>query len=273
LFAAPAFRPDEMSFALKKFLAFWLMPLPVCLVLLVAGLGLLLVTKRVRLGRALLVIGLGLLLLSSNKAVSAWLIRPLESEFPAIPEFADGAPIPAALADCRYVVVLGGGHADVDGFSAVNELSNSARARLTEGLRLFRVLPAAQLIVSGRGADGRPSHARVLATAAISLGADPTRIIRLETPRDTEDEANELRQQIGEAPFALVSSAWHLRRATALMRHAGLRPLPCPCDYQARRAPGASLGDYGWDSDSLGRSTWAVYERIGYMWLKLRGKV
>lgn len=263
-----------MFFWLKKFITFWLMPLPLCLVLLIAGLFLLRSPRRNRAGRALLVAGTLLLLLLSNKAVSAWLVRPLESAYPAIPALATGAPLSPQLAECRFVAVLGGGHGDTAGLSAVNKLSSSARGRLMEALRVLRALPAdTKLIVSGGGESGKPPHAVVLAEAAVSLGVEPARIIRLDTPRDTEDEAQELRRIVGESPFALVTSAWHMPRAAALMRHAGLHPLPCPADYAARPSEGFRLGDYTWDSESLERSTKAVYERLGYLWLKLRGKV
>ncbi len=261
-----------MFFWLKKFVAFWLMPLPLCLVLLIGGLVLLRSQRRRRLGHGLIVTGVLLLLLLGNKTISTALFRPLESFYPAVPEFVVGHPLPPNLAACRFVAVLGGGHGDTFGLSAVNQLSSSARGRLMEAVRLLRALPEARLIVSGGGEEGRPSHAAVLAQAAVSLGVDPTKIIRLDTPRDTEDEARELRRVVGEAPFALVTSAWHLRRAAALMHGAGLHPLPCPADYAARPSPGFRISDYTWDTESLERSTKAVYERLGYLWVRLRGK-
>lgn len=260
-------------FWVKKFVSFWLMPLPFCLTLLVAGLWLTFTTRRLRLGRALIAIAVLLLLLFTNRAVSTWLIRPLETVYPPIPEFSAGAPLPDDLAACRAVVVLGGGHGDTPGFAAINKLSTSAQGRLVEAIRLLRALPGdVTLVVSGRGRPGFPSHAAILAQAAISLGVDPARIVRLDTPRDTEEEAAQLRQRLGPERFALVTSAWHLRRATALMRGAGLNPVPCPADYAAR--PGAQWrwSELLWDTESLGRSTRAIYERIGYAWSRLRGR-
>jgi uncharacterized SAM-binding protein YcdF (DUF218 family) len=59
----------------------------------------------------------------------------------------------------------------------------------------------------------------------------------------------------------------------ALMRHAGLRPLACPADFSARPSDIASWNEYSWDSDSLGRSSRAISERLGYLWSRLRGKL
>jgi uncharacterized SAM-binding protein YcdF (DUF218 family) len=259
-------------FWLKKFTAFWFMPLPLCLTLLIVGWCLAFTPRRARLGRWLMAAGIVLLLAFSNKAVSTWLVHSLDSAHPPIAEFAPDVPIPAHVAACRFVVVLGGGHGDTPGLAALNKLSTSAQARLIEGIRILRVLPDAQLITCGRGAEGFPTHATILADAAVSLGVEPARIIRLETPRDTEEEAIELRRRMGSQPFALVTSAWHLRRATAIMRRAGLDPLPCPADYAARPSPRHDWSDYTWDTESLSRSTRAVYERLGHAWSWLRGK-
>jgi uncharacterized SAM-binding protein YcdF (DUF218 family) len=264
---------ERVLFALKKFVAFWLMPLPFCLTLFVIGVGLLWSRRRQQLGRFVLTVAVALMLLLSNKVVSTWLLQPLEAAYPSMPDFVAGQPLPPGLAACRYVVVLGGGHGDTPGLSAMNKLSESARARIVEGVRIVRVLPDAKLIVSGMGAPGMPTHAEILAESAESLGIDASRIIRLDSPRDTENEALALREIVGDRPFALVTSAWHMRRAAALMRHAGLQPVPCPTDYKARPSPHPPLSDYTWDTESLGRSTSAIYERIGYLWARLRGKV
>ncbi len=260
-------------FWLKKFVSFWLMPLPFCLALLAAGLVVLIFTRRARLGRGLLVAGTVFLGLFSNKVVSTWLVRPIESTHAAIPEIDSVATVPAALVRCRYVVVLGSGHSDSPGVSANNQLSSSALARITEGVRLMRHLPEAKLVLSGGGEPGYPTHAAVLGRVATGLGLDPARILKTETGRDTEEEAQAVRALVGTAPVALVTTAWHLPRAVALFRRAGIDTLPCPTDYTARPNPKFNWGETNWDVASLERSTAAVRERLGYCWAWLRDKV
>src|SRR4051812_33500043 len=138
--------PLRVMFWAKKFVSFWLMPLPLCLTLLVVGLLLLAFKRRLRLGRSCMVAGSVLLLLFSNKVVSTWLVAPLETRYPPAPELLPGTPVPPALLACRYVVVLGGGHSDAAGLTATQQLSPSALARIVEGVRLARALPAARLI-------------------------------------------------------------------------------------------------------------------------------
>lgn len=264
-----------MLFWLKKAVSYWLMPLPLCLALMVAGLLLLRSTRWPRAGRRLLVTGVLLLLVLSNKQVGQALLRPLENRYAAVPEMAPGAPLPPRLAACRAIVVLGGGHADQAGLSALGQLSSSALARLTEGVRLARLLPDATLVVSGPGMEASaPTHASVLAAATVSLGIDPRRIVQIDTARDTDDEVQAVKQRLGAGvPFALVTSAWHMPRAVALMRRAGLDPLPCPTDFLSRASGMRHAGDWGCDLSGLEQSTWAIYERLGTLWAKLQGKI
>jgi len=256
-------------FGLKKFVSFWLMPLPLCLALLASGL--LLSRRRPRAGRGLLVAAAALLLLFSNKVVSNGLLRPLEDRYPAVPEVAEGAPAPAPIAGCLLVVVLGGGHSDVPGIPSTGQLSSSALGRIVEAVRLLRILPGARLVVSGPGEPGRPSHAAVLARAAESLGVDPARITLIDTALDTEDESLAVARLAGNGRVALVTSAWHMPRAANLFRKAGVDFAPCPADFVSRGNRLFHWGDLGCDSESLERSTLAVHEWIGLLWLRLRG--
>ena len=261
-----------MLFWLKKVVTFWLMPLPFCLTLLVVGLCLTRSAKRARLGRALLIAATALLLLFSNKAVSTWLVRPLEARYPAVPELRADAPLPPALAACRFVVVLGAGNGNLPGLAATSQLSTSAMSRLVEAVRLLRALPEARLVLSGPRDGNHPSHATMMARAAQSLGITPDRIALIEVVRDTEDESLAVKKIAGGVPFALVTSAWHMPRAMALFHAAGLAPLPCPADYTAHPDNEFRWESLLWDTASLERSTAAIHERLGYLWIWLRGK-
>lgn len=261
-----------MLFWLKKFVSYWLMPLPFCIVTMLAGLLLLRSAKRARLGRTLLVTGLVLLMLLSNKYVSRWLVRPLEMRYPAIPAFSANLPPPRNLAACRFVYVLGGGNGNSPNMDATNLLSTSALARMVEAVRILHALPETKLIVSGPKTGSRPSHATVLGQAAQTLGISPDRIIHIDNAHDTEDEARAAQRIVGDAPVAIVTSAWHMPRSMALCRNAGLNAVACPTDYRTHADDAFSFDDLFWEVDALSRSTVAIRERIGYLWIWLRGK-
>jgi uncharacterized SAM-binding protein YcdF (DUF218 family) len=262
-----------MFFWLKKTLSFGLMPLPLSMILIAMGLLILWKGRKNLLGRCLICVGFTWLLLCSNKAFSRLLLHPLECQFPAIPELLVSENIPPALASCSFVAVLGGGHGDDTSLPRLSQLSDSALARLTEGVRIARLLPKSCLIVSGAAnSAGFPSHARVLKEAAMSLGFPENRILMIETARDSEDESVEIHKLVGRQPIALVSSAWHLPRVAALFRKIGITFIACPSDYKAKRPGTFSLSDYSWDTESLTRSTLAIREYIGTIWIRLRGK-
>lgn len=261
-----------MFFWVKKLLGFAITPLVFCLATMTIGLLLARLGKRPQLARILVVGGLVLLMLCSNKYVSRLLIRPIEAQYPPIPELTAGAPLPPRLAACRYLVVLGGGNGLSPDMPATGLLSSSALGRIVEAVRLLRVLPAAKLVVCGPGDGVNATHATVLARAAQSLGINPDRVVYIETVRDTEDEAHAARRVIGDAPMALVTSAWHMPRAMALFRHVGFDPVACPADFVSHTYDPFHLEYLLWDLASLQRSTVAVREHVGYLWISLRQK-
>lgn len=260
-----------MFFWAKKLAAYGLMPLPLCLIFLLVG-GVVYWRRRPsRIGPGLMLLAGAVLLAASNIQISYWLIRPFENRYPPIPELTAGN-VPPDLAACRYVVVLGSGNGYSPGRSGLAQLSQSASRRLTEAVRILRVLPNAKLLASGPPEGTNPSHATVLARAAVSLGVDPGRIILSEQVRDTEDESLAVKREIGDAPVALVTTAWHMPRAMALFRHAGVNAVPCPADYLAQNNADWSWTDLLWDIPALERSTAAVRETLGNLWIRLRGK-
>lgn len=261
-----------MLFALKKFVSFWLMPLPFCAVLGIAGILLMRVPKRARLGRGLLITALAILLLLSNKYVSRALLRPLERQYPPIPEFVAGDSLPPQIAACRFVYIFGGGHGLSPGMAATNLLSSNALARTVEAVRILRVLPDAKLVVSGPSTAGRTSHAVILGRAAQTLGVEASRIIHIEDAHDTEDEVNAIKRIAGDSPVAAVTSAWHMPRTMALCRSAGVNAVACPSDYRSHVDDAFQLDDLLWEVEALSRSSVAIRERIGYLWISLRGK-
>jgi uncharacterized SAM-binding protein YcdF (DUF218 family) len=259
-------------FWLKKALSPLVLPLQLSLLAGVIGVYLLWRRRRERTGKLLVTLAMLVLVIASNKQAGRAFIAPLEQHYPALPDFADASQLPPRLAACRYVVVLGGGHGDVDELSSVNKLSTAAISRLAEGIRLWRLLPDAKLVTTGHGNPGRPDHSEILARAAVSLGVPRERILQVNQARDTEEEAVGLKHMLGDAPFVLVTSATHLPRAVALCKRQGLDPLPAPADFLIK-SEAFQPGDLGWDISGLERTTRGVYERIGLLWSRLRGHV
>lgn len=261
-----------MLFWLKKTIASWLMPLPLSLTALVVGLVLLRKTRWQRLGRVCIGFAAVVLFVFSNKFVAKSLVRSLEAQHPAVPEFAAGSPLPPQITGCRYVVVLGGGNGVTPGVAASNLLSSASLARFVEGLRIWRALPEATLIVTGGGREGEEPNARYLARAALAFGVPAERLLIIDRARDTEDESRATKALVSDGRVALVTSAWHMPRAYALFRGAGIDTVACPADFSTHLDPGFRLDDYLWSFWALGGSERGLRERLGFLWIRLRGK-
>lgn len=260
-----------MGFVLKKLFASLLLPLSVSLVLMTLGAVLAQRDRWRTWGRRLSLAGLIWLLVASNRGVGTALVAVLERQYPPQAETLTGP-----ILDCRIVLVLGAGHADNASMSATNRLSSSALARVTEGVRIAHALPHSGLWVSGPGAnDQLATHASVLASAARSLGIPAERLVEITTGRDTEGEAQAVRQRLKpNDSIALVTSAWHMPRAVALFRKAGVTVVPCPTDYASRWNDDFRWSDsLAWDLSGLERTTKAIYEYLGLSWSKLTGKI
>lgn len=260
-----------IAFWIKKFVAFWLMPMNVAMVLI--GLSLFLSRKGrpSAWAKRCLWCAFALLLLIGNKTVSRLLIQPLERRYEAVREVHDAAALPDSLKAARYIIVLGGGHAAEPTFPAHLQLSNSALARISEGVRLARLLPSTKLILFGSGATAETTHAKTLMRTARDIGGiAPERCLLSEFVRDTEDEVRQAKNIAGGHPVALVTSACHMPRAVRLASAAGLDVFPCPTDFLGKTSGNFSWNDLGWDSESITRSTFAIREYIGAAWVLIK---
>ena len=247
-----------MGYAIKKVIGWCLSPLGLSVLLLGAGVvaGF---TRRKRLGRGLVVAGFVTLLVFSLRPVADALNRPLAQRYKA---FEPSAP----LAGVAVVAVLGAGYDTRPGTPETSWLPTSGLERLVEGIRVLRLTPGSRMVVSGGDAVRGLSTAEVMERAAVSLGVDPSRIVRFDTPRDTAEEIAALRELVGHREVVIVTSAAHMPRAMELATRAGLNAVAAPASV----ARGGSAGDSGWSwipsSEALEHSSAAIHELLGRIW-------
>lgn len=251
-----------MLFTLKKVIGNMLLPLPLMLLIIGAGLALLWFSRFQKTGKIFISIGWLALLLLSLQPVADRLLRPIESTYPT---WNNSQKV-------DYIVVLGGGYTWNPQWAPSSNLINNSLPRLAEGIRLWRENPGAKMIFTGAAAKTNPvSTAEAGARVAESLGVPRSAIIVLDRPKDTEQEAAEVKKAIGGAPFLLVTSASHLPRAMIFFRHAGLNPLPAPANQLAVESAlnpwERALPSPYW----LMHSERAIYETLGRGWQWLKG--
>lgn len=254
-------------FLFKKLFAPFLMPVPLCLALLVAGLLLLWLTRRQRAGKYLATAGTLLLVLLGYGFVSNRLLVPLERQYQPVTDAR------AAAGRVRWVVVLGGGSNSDRSLPEGMRLSEASLARLVEGLRLQRQLPESRLLLSGGSVFGSEPDAETMRALALNLGIEPSSLVLDAASPDTETQAEAVRAHVGSEEFFLVTSASHMRRSVALFKRAGTNPIPAPTHFLAQESRGIGPGDFLPGSGGLRRAETVAYEYLGLAWAKLRGKV
>jgi uncharacterized SAM-binding protein YcdF (DUF218 family) len=227
------------------------------LALLLAVLG------RSRSSRVLLTGAFAWLFLCAFPPFSKWLIDPLENSYPAYA----GQPV-------EVIVVLGGWHETDPRAPVTSVLSSHSTSRLLEGVRLASINPQATLYLSGYpGFTDQISNAEAMKNLAIMLGIDPQRIYTVAEPLDTHEEALFIKDYVGARSFALVTSASHMRRAMALMRHQWLDPVAAPTDYLGKDNGQRSFFSWWPSAGALQVSAAAIHEWVGYQWSVLNGQI
>lgn len=205
--------------------------LPPLVLLLIALLGVLLALKWKRSGLALITLTLAVLWVLSCHGTAVWLARH------ALPQF---APLPVAAlktGKAQAIVILGGGLLpEAPEYGQPQPASHTA-TRLRYGIWLARQsgLPVAFSGGIGWAAEGAQHGTEAEAAARVARQEYGVTLRWLESQaRDTTGNARLLApmlQRDGVQRIALVTDAWHMPRAVAAFRRAGLTVLPAPMGY------------------------------------------
>ncbi len=252
-----------------------LSPLGVVILLMAGGLALGLWRRHRRTGHRLLIAGTILFLLFLFSPLAEFLVLGLERHFPSMLT----PPSPPAI---DRIVVLAGYGEDVPGFPVTSSVSGQTLCCMAEGLRLYRLLPGAKLLMSGgvvRRGD-RPVAA-IMADFLQQLGVRAGDLIVEGNSRNTYENLFEVRKLIGSRPFILVAAGCDLRRAVGVARKLGMNPYPAPaCIWTLQDfPPGISVGRQvtaalGKPSlTRISRLQWANHEYLGYAWYLLLGRI
>ena len=257
---------------LKKILTALVMPASLSVVMLLAGLCLLLLTRRKRAGKVLLAAGAVFLTVMSCNVVARSLLMLFEYHHPALSaqrlaEWLEGRP-PGRT---PWIVVLGGGHTDDPSLSATAQTEPIGLVRLTEGIALYRRVRGSRLLLSGGTTFDGQTDADLMADVARSLGVPARDMVIENDSHDTADQARILRETLGDKEFILVTSAAHMTRSMALFRKQGMRPIPAPTAHRTHRGGGVDVFDFLPTAEGLSNSTKVFYEAIGLLWAKMRG--
>lgn len=210
-------------FLLNKLLPWFVLPLGVSLLLIVAGLF--------RRRRRVIVAGVVVLLVFSNPLVGHYLIRSAE----AWAERRPGTDVPAADA----VVVLSAGQSLAPGPARIVEWSDANR--FFAGVDLMLASKAPLLVFTGAAVSsmsGVPNEGEILSVRAQGLGVPAERMVVTPAVLNTADEARAVAEllrarQVMRPRVLLVTSAFHMRRARQLFEEEGVVVDPFPVSFSS----------------------------------------
>lgn len=203
-----------------------------------------------------------LLLLCSTGWIPQAVTRQLEDQYPVITQ------VDPAI---HWVVVFSGGQSEMPG-QAVNSLLYSASIkRLLEGVRLYKQLPQAKLLLSGGGYGFELPEAMRMAELASWCTIPAGHIVLEKASINTADQVKAIKKIVHEEPFYLVTSAIHMPRAMALCQARGMHPIAAPTDFT-----------FYWNDERWGKTylpnphnlfylSIAMHELLGRLWAKLHG--
>lgn len=246
-------------FLLKKIVSAFLLPIPIGLFLLLIAFIYLMFNSHKK-AKIFSFIALLWFVLLSFQPISDAILKPLENTHVSLQE----------TPNVKYVLVLGSGHKSDDDLSITSQIKMVGINRLVEGIRHYKNLENAKLIVSGYGGYDENSHASMQEKLAISLGVNKEDIIRLDTPKDTKEEAIEVKKIVKNEQIILVTSASHMKRSVLLFKKEDLDVIASPTNHMAYGSD--SLSSY-FSARNIRNCEIAIHEYLGLIYSSLRGEI
>ncbi|WP_447971118.1 ElyC/SanA/YdcF family protein [Nitrospira sp. M1] len=257
---------------MKKILGQVLLPLPLCLEIMGIGLVLLWFTKKKWLGKVMVSVGFVLLMAVSTEAISGRMIQALESQYVPLTSSQIQTLASSNSPKIPQIVVLAGGVAGDSTLPLHLQILHASRERLLEGIRLYRLLPGSQLILTGGLGFQAVPEATVLSRVAQTYGVKKSDIVLEVQSRDTKDHPRFVSALVRDEPFILVTSAYHMPRAMKLFAKRKLYPIPSPIGHwKAERT--FSLWSWIPGSSGLRLADMAMHEYLGIAWAWLQGQI
>ncbi len=224
--------------------------LPSAFIFLFFVLGLIFLKKKKKAGKFFLFLGVLCYYLFSITPVSDFLIMPLEEKYR--PLSAEGVQ----EAD-KAVLLLGGRESNV--------------LRGSEILRIWHLSEGGiKVIVSGTDPLIETSEeAMAVRNFFVFRGIDPKDIIVEGKSRNTKENVANVKKIVGEKPFFLVTSAYHMERALLEFQRLGANPIPAPTDFKRRSAFTYGALDFIPGAQNLRNSGIALHEHLGIIYYRL----
>lgn len=233
---------------LFKILQMFLLPTFFIFVLISVGLVLILEKRRQKIGKSLIIIGLLLYYIFSITPTVDLLLKPLENQYPQLKK--------EKLVLANKIVLLSG-----------------ADQRLGEVLRIYnKKLKLAgektKIIISGRNPlNSERNEAKEYKNYLEWLGIPSENITLEEKSKNTAESAKNIKKMLGEEPFFLVTSAYHMPRSMEVFQKMETNPISTPTDFKVARD--YDILDFFPRASNFEKSNLALHEYFGIIFYRL----
>jgi uncharacterized SAM-binding protein YcdF (DUF218 family) len=229
------------------------------------------------LGRKFLFCGAVLFLIFLFSPLAKALILNLEKDYAPLLQLPQDPKV-------NKILILAGYAEEHPGYPITSLLSEPTIGNLTEGLRLYHLMPDAVIVVSGGVMrEGEQSFAASMADFLVQMGVPENRILIEGRSQNTHENFLESWGYLQKEPFILVAQACDMRRAMAVARKLKMQPVPAPASFWVRqhfsglstkrqilKLFGAFLHP---TTENLNRIQWAYHEYVGYYWYRFCDRI
>jgi len=223
-----------------------------------------------RLGAALIAVTVFVYAALATPIVSTGLEQGLARSFTTVRE-ASEAP------GARAVVIIGNGvSTHLHGDHYVHEMKRETAENVAEGVRLYFLLDAPFIVVSGGIADPvsqARTEADMMREALVHARVPADRILMDRVSRNTYEQAREVAAILSRARidrFVVVTAPTHMPRVESLFRRHGLDPIP---SVPLVRANAHDARTWPFSRVALEGSREAAYEYMALVGYWLRGRI
>lgn len=256
---------NQIFFLIKKAISPFIIPSKIILILFIISFILSLQRKKWSLHILTFSVALLFLFLFSFLPFITVLLRPLTTEFNK-----DNNRLTHDKIE-TVVVLLGGVNYDYRDNN--HELSPLSKIRVIKAIELAQDEKIKRIILSG--GCGKPLGNCPITEAEVALKfmekfIKDKEIILENISKDTFTNLINVKKIVGDKPFYLVTSPFHLKRALIISKELGLKAYPVPSHKM--RDSAHDLWDYLPSSENLYLSDMVIHEYYGILLHKLMGK-
>jgi len=174
------------------------------------------------------------------------------------------------LKDSINILVLGAGYTNNKNLPPNDQLSLNSLGRLSEAIRLHRLLNASLLILTGSDPIEKVSESNLFVQAAFALGVKGNEIRFIGNPENTQMEALDYTKKYGtNKSLILVTDAIHMPRAMLLFEKAGQKPIPAPTNHMMKSDRKMYVSDWVPSSLNIVKMELTMHEIFGLIWAEI----